>query len=152
MFQKTYLKWTLLLTVAGTAFSGYLSLTKLLTGTCALNEACPYFLGYPACIYGFGMFSTMLVITIIGLAINTVKKWPTKLSKWWVLEFSDFVFALKLKLTFQQKDELLSLFEKYRGECLKLDNEIKKADNEIDQLIYKLHNLTPEEIKIVESV
>ena len=49
------------ISIAGLIFSGYLGGTKLLTGTCALNESCPNFLGYPACFYGFFMF---LAITI----------------------------------------------------------------------------------------
>lgn len=80
-----------------------------------------------------------------------LEKWPNKLNKWWVLEFPDFVSALKAKLSLQQKDQLLSLFNKYRNECLELDNEIQKTDKEIDQLVYKLYDLTSEEIKIVEG-
>jgi len=49
------------ISIIGLIFSGYLGGTKLLTGACALNESCPYFLGYPACFYGFFMF---LAITI----------------------------------------------------------------------------------------
>lgn len=54
------------LTLAGFLFSGYLSLVKLLSNTCALNEPCPYFLGYPACWYGFGMFTVLFILAIIG--------------------------------------------------------------------------------------
>lgn len=79
------------------------------------------------------------------------EKWSTKLKRWWTLNFSSFVTALKLKLSLQQKDELLSLFEKYRSECLELDNKIKKTEQEIDQLVYKLYSLTPEEISLVEN-
>lgn len=49
--------------LAGLIFSGYLGGTKLFTGTCALNETCPYFLGYPACFFGFLMY---LVITLFA--------------------------------------------------------------------------------------
>ncbi len=31
-------------------------------------------------------------------------------------------------------------------------NQVQKTDAEIDQLVYKLYNLTPEEIKIIEGV
>lgn len=80
-----------------------------------------------------------------------IAKWPTKLNRWWMLDFTDFVKALKVKLSLQQKDELLQLFEKYRAECADLDAQIQKTDHEIDQLVYKLYNLTPEEIATVES-
>lgn len=79
------------------------------------------------------------------------EKWPTKLSKWWMLDFTDFVKFLKLKLSLQQKDELLQLFEKYRIECIKLDNQIKKTNYEIDQLVYKLYGLSKDEVEIIEQ-
>lgn len=70
---------------------------------------------------------------------------------WWNLDFSSFYTKLKTKLSLSQRDELLQLFEKYRTELSQLDAEIQKTDAEIDQLVYKLYNLTPEEIKIIES-
>lgn len=65
--NNTYFKTIAYLALAGTLFAGYLSFMKLLTSTCAFNESCPYFLGYPACWYGFGMFLIMLVLSITGL-------------------------------------------------------------------------------------
>ncbi|MGC9599038.1 MAG: hypothetical protein ABSE18_01480 [Minisyncoccia bacterium] len=52
---------------AGLLFSGYLSAVKLFSGACAFNESCPYFLGYPACWYGFSMYLFMFIVTGIGL-------------------------------------------------------------------------------------
>lgn len=80
-----------------------------------------------------------------------IEKWPTKLNRWWTLDFTDFIKLLKVKLSLAQKDELLQLFNKYRVGLNSLDNEIQTTDHEIDQLVYKLYNLTPEEIAIVES-
>lgn len=57
-----------ILSTAGLLFSGYLSAAKLLSGTCAFNESCPYFLGYPACWYGFAMYLVMFVATAWALA------------------------------------------------------------------------------------
>lgn len=54
------------LTVAGLLFSGYLSGTKLLSGTCAFNEPCPYFLGLPACYIGFVMFVALTFVAVQG--------------------------------------------------------------------------------------
>ncbi len=65
--NTTYFKTIAYLALAGTLFAGYLSFMKLLTSTCAFNESCPYFLGYPACWYGFGMFLLMLILSISGL-------------------------------------------------------------------------------------
>jgi hypothetical protein len=55
---------------AGLIFSGYMSGVKLITGVCALKEPCPYFLGYPACWYGFAMYLAMFIVTAIALANN----------------------------------------------------------------------------------
>lgn len=56
-------KLVLGLGLAGLAFSGYLSGVKLFGGTCAFNETCATFLGYPTCYYGFIMF---LAITLFA--------------------------------------------------------------------------------------
>ncbi len=61
----------LILSFLGFLFSGYISLTKLLTHSCALREACPYFLGYPACWYGFGMFSIIFITSIVSIHRKT---------------------------------------------------------------------------------
>lgn len=55
---------------AGLLFAGYLGGTKFFTSTCAFNESCPYFLGYPACYYGFAMY---LALTIFSYMLITDK-------------------------------------------------------------------------------
>src|SRR5579863_3278025 len=66
--QKTYLRLMLGITAAGSLFSGYLGAVRLFTGSCAFNESCPFFMGYPACWYGFAMFASMLAVSVAGLA------------------------------------------------------------------------------------
>jgi len=48
--------------IAGVLFSGYLSAVKLFSNTCAFNESCPFFLGYPACYYGFVLFALIALL------------------------------------------------------------------------------------------
>lgn len=67
MNDRAYLKTAFILSLAGTLFAGYLSGVKLFTGTCAFNEQCPYFLGYPSCWYGFGMFLAMALVSAAAL-------------------------------------------------------------------------------------
>lgn len=55
--------WLFALTLGGVLFSGYLSVVKFFSNTCALNESCPYFFGYPACYFGFVMFLIMFINT-----------------------------------------------------------------------------------------
>lgn len=64
---STYNKATFFIGLGGVLFSGYLSAVKFFTSTCALNEPCPYFLGYPACWYGFAMFLAIFITAILGL-------------------------------------------------------------------------------------
>lgn len=66
--RKNYLKIAFYLSLAGTLFAGYMSGIKLFTQTCAFNETCPYFMGYPACWVGFGMFFIMFIVAIVGLS------------------------------------------------------------------------------------
>lgn len=54
--------------MCGTLFAGYLTFFKLFAKSCAFNEPCPYFLGYPACWYGLAMFGAMLIGTLFGLS------------------------------------------------------------------------------------
>ncbi len=62
------IEWALfILGLGGLAFSGYLSGVKFFSETCAFNESCPYFLGYPACYYGFGMY--LLITLYTGLHV-----------------------------------------------------------------------------------
>ncbi|MCR4311553.1 MAG: hypothetical protein NUV54_03260 [Candidatus Taylorbacteria bacterium] len=67
MKTSTSLKTIFALSLAGMLFAGYLSATKLFTGSCAFNESCPYFLGYPACWYGLGMFTALTVLAGFAL-------------------------------------------------------------------------------------
>ena len=66
MAPLTYRKTVLFLGLAGVLFSGYLSAVKLFTTACALNESCPYFLGLPACYYGFVMFLIILFAAVLS--------------------------------------------------------------------------------------
>ena len=77
MKSATYIKTMFFLGLAGLLFSGYMSAIKLFTATCAFNSPCPYFLGYPACFYGFGMFLVIFVSAILGYFKKIYKKTNT---------------------------------------------------------------------------
>lgn len=93
-------------------------------------------------------FIQLLSSKFIDITINT------KLDKWYNLSFVDFSKELakqKIKLSLQQESEWLQYFEEQRQKALSIKNEIEKTDKEIDQMVYKLYDLTEEEIKIVEA-
>ncbi|WP_066161053.1 Eco57I restriction-modification methylase domain-containing protein [Aliarcobacter skirrowii] len=90
-----------------------------------------------------------------------LEKVPTKLQKFEELDFDDFVkeYAKAKKLKFADKldernfkNEWQRLFENDKKEVLEIQNQINITDKEIDQMVYKLYNLTSDEIKIVESI
>ena len=91
--------------------------------------------------------------------LNLVKV-PTKLQKFEELDFDDFIkeYAKVKKLKFADKleernfkNEWQKLFENDKKEVLEIQNQINITDKEIDQMVYKLYDLTPDEIKIVEN-
>ncbi|MFY9079198.1 N-6 DNA methylase [Aliarcobacter cryaerophilus] len=90
-----------------------------------------------------------------------LEKVPTKIQKFEELDFDDFVkeYAKAKKLKFADKleernfkNEWQRLFENDKKEVLEIQNQINITDKEIDQMVYKLYDLTPDEIKIVEGI
>ena len=84
----------------------------------------------------------------------TIDKPSNKLKEFYNYDFKTFLSELKKKkitLTLKQQDEWEQYFNEYKTEINKLQQQINQTDNEIDQLVYKLYGLTPEEIEIVEG-
>jgi uncharacterized membrane protein len=69
MNTKNNLLTALFLSIAGVLFAGYLTVTKLITGTCSFGESCPFLWNHPVCIYGLIIFFTVM-ISIISLLIT----------------------------------------------------------------------------------
>ena len=68
------------------------------------------------------------------------------------LDFKGFVAELKkqkIKLSLVQQDEWEDYFNQYRQACQELSEQINATDNEIDQRVFDLYGLTPEERDIV---
>lgn len=74
MEYPKYNKIIFFISLGGLLFSGYLSAVKLLTSTCAFDETCPYFLGYPTCFYGFIMFLVIFLASLLGMSKNARKE------------------------------------------------------------------------------
>lgn len=81
----------------------------------------------------------------------SLKQWPAKLKYWYKLDFDSFSQILNRELTLQQKDELLELFEKYRGELSSLASTINDIEHKIDQFVYELYGLAQEDINTIEE-
>ena len=68
------------------------------------------------------------------------------------LDFKAFVAELKkqkINLSLAQQDEWEDYFNQYRQACQEISEKIKATDNEIDQRVFDLYGLTPEEREIV---
>lgn len=67
MEHTTFFRWSTLISLGGVLFAGYLTISKLVSQVCPFNEPCPYFLGYPACWYGLGLFVLLFLASLLGL-------------------------------------------------------------------------------------
>jgi len=77
------------------------------------------------------------------------------LENWYLLSYSDFIKELakkKIKLSLSDEAEWEEYFNAESKKALSLKSQIDATDKEIDQLVYKLYDLTEEEIAIVEKV
>ena len=54
-------------------------------------------------------------------------------------------------MSLEQQAEWMAYFTKKKTEANALQREIDRIDKEIDQLVYQLYGLSPEEIAIVEN-
>lgn len=90
-----------------------------------------------------------------------LEKLPTKLQNFETLEFDEFIkeYAKALKRKFTDKleernfkNEWKAIFENDKEEVLRIQEEINETDKQIDQMVYKLYDLTEDEINIVERI
>lgn len=80
-----------------------------------------------------------------------LEKISTKLETFYNLDFDGFMKELKQKVTPKTKLEWLEVFEETKKSLQEIQNQIAATDKEINALVYKLYDLTEEEIKIVEG-
>jgi len=79
---------------------------------------------------------------------------PKKLQEWYELNFAEFVKELgkkKIKLSLSEEGEWEDYFLQEQQKALEIKAKIEATDKEIDQMVYELYGLTPEEIEIVEN-
>ena len=82
-----------------------------------------------------------------------LEKISPKLQSFYEYDFNQFRNELKkqkVELSLKQQDEWEDYFNEYKTEINQLQEQITKTDNEIDVMVYKLYNLTYDEVKIVD--
>lgn len=83
-----------------------------------------------------------------------LEKLPKKFDNWYELTFTDFVLELKkkkIKLSLAEEAEWEEYFLIEQQKCLETKKQIDATDKEIDNMVYKLYDLTDEEITIIEN-
>lgn len=99
--------------------------------------------------------------TISGKFIRTLQrkfevleKLPKKLENWYELNFAEFVKELnkkKIKLTLSEESDWEDFFLAEQQKALSVQRKITITDKEIDTMVYRLYDLTDEEIMIIEG-
>lgn len=82
------------------------------------------------------------------------KKINKNLEKFYTLGIHPFIEELekqKVKLSLSQKEKLIAWYKEKSEKLNQTQSEIDKLDKTIDQEVYKLYNLTEDEIKIIEN-
>jgi hypothetical protein len=80
---------------------------------------------------------------------------PKKIEEFYLYSYKDLIKELskkKIKLSLSDEAEWEEYFNSEAKKALELKSQIDATDKEIDQLVYKLYDLTEEEIAIVEKV
>ena len=91
---------------------------------------------------------------ILQRKFEGLEKLPKKLENWYNLPFADFIKELKKKkieLSFEEEGKWEDYFLSEQEKAVAIESQINQTDKEIDAMVYKLYDLTEEEIRIVEG-
>jgi hypothetical protein len=92
---------------------------------------------------------------ILDLAPPERRKLSRKLEGWWLLDFAAFQAevrrAFRADIPVKERDQWESYLAQQAAEVRKLDAEIETAEREIDAIVYRLFDLTPDEIALLEG-
>ncbi len=83
------------------------------------------------------------------------KRLTNKLDSFWTLDFATFRAevkkAFKTEIPVKDRDDWEKYLAEKSAEVIKLTAEIEAAEREVDTIVYKLFDLTPKEIKLLED-
>ncbi|MCB1156906.1 MAG: hypothetical protein KDK45_05325, partial [Leptospiraceae bacterium] len=94
-------------------------------------------------------FIELLLSDFQSLEVNI----KSNLNQWYLLDWKEFVAELKKKkitMTDDQEIKWFKRFKQFKEEALKIKEIIDTTDAEIDLMVYKLYELTHDEVKIVD--
>ena len=89
------------------------------------------------------------------MLFRSIPKLTERLRAWWTLDFKDFHAeirkAFKTDIPLKQRNAWEDLLRAEGEKVCRLTAEITAAEREIDALVYRLFDLTPNEIALLES-
>lgn len=92
---------------------------------------------------------------MLDLAPPGQTKLSRKLHEWWTLDFPAFrdevKRVFKTEIPVKERGEWEGYLAKQAAEVKALDAEIEKAEREIDAIVYRLFDLTADEIALLEA-
>jgi hypothetical protein len=92
---------------------------------------------------------------LVDLADGDGAKLSRKLDEWWTFDFAAFRAevrrTLRSDIPVRERGAWEAYLEEHGAEARSLDAEIKKAEREIDAIVYRLFDLTPDEIALLEA-
>ncbi len=84
-----------------------------------------------------------------------VPRLTNRLRQWWTLDFKSFQAeiktAFKADIPLKQRNDWENFLREEGEKVRRLTAEIEQAEREIDAIVYKLFDLTPDEIALLES-
>jgi uncharacterized membrane protein len=72
MEKNLALKIILGISIAGMLFSGYLSFGEVVLKACPVG-GCSRLLGLPTCVYGFVMYTSIFIVSLLGVLSKSKK-------------------------------------------------------------------------------
>src|SRR5207244_127842 len=82
-------------------------------------------------------------------------KLSRKLENWWTLDFAAFRAEVKrmfsTEIPVKERGEWEVYLDKHAAQVRAFDAEIDKAEREINAMVYRLFDLTPDEIALLEA-
>jgi type I restriction-modification system DNA methylase subunit len=103
----------------------------------------------------FEIQSTIRHRILADLAPPERRKLSRKLEQWWTLDFAAFRAEVKrvfhTEIAVKERGEWEAYLASQAAEVRKLDAAIEKAECEINAIVYRLFDLTPDEIALLEA-
>jgi hypothetical protein len=103
----------------------------------------------------FQIQSTVRQRTLTDIAGPQRQKLSRKLEEWWTLDFAGFRAEVKrvfrTEIPVKERTDWETYLATQAAEIGELDTEIEKAEREIDAVVYRLFELVPDEIALLES-